>query len=99
MLWVRKFYSFNSNYKQIQHHLNQHNIDCIRNKMSSHRSQSVLMSNMSRAQGSALYSFGDTVVQCSIYGPHAVSQHKERLHSTTIDVIYKKRIRPLNRGE
>jgi len=62
------------------------------------RIQSVILSNTSRSDGSALYSFGQTVVQTSLFGPLECSQQKENVNKTTIEVIFRRLIKPLNRG-
>lgn len=62
------------------------------------RIQSVVLSNISRSDGSALYAFGDTVVQSSIFGPKEVNQQKENFNKTTVEVIYRKLIRSSIRG-
>jgi ribonuclease PH len=62
------------------------------------RLQSVVLSNLSRSDGSALYAFGETVVQTSLFGPKECNQQKENVNKTTVEVIYRKQIRPINRG-
>lgn len=65
----------------------------------SDRLQTVALSNLSRPDGSAVYSFGNTVIQCNIYGPGEVNQSKEKVDKTTVEVVFKKRIKPVNRGK
>ena len=62
------------------------------------RLQSVLLSNLNRSDGSALYSFGDTVVQTSVFGPTEVHQSKEDPMNATIEVIYRRIIKNTIRG-
>ena len=62
------------------------------------RLQSVLLSNLSRSDGSALYSFGDTVVQTSVFGPTEVHQSKEDPINATVEVIYRRLVRNPLRG-
>ena len=63
-----------------------------------HRIQSVVMSNLNRSDGSALYAFGETVVQTSVFGPTEVHQSREDPMNATVEVIYRRPIRNTSRG-
>lgn len=63
-----------------------------------HRLQSVVLSNLNRSDGSALYAFGDTVVQTSVFGPTEVQQSKEDPMNAAVEVIYRRPIRNPSRG-
>ena len=63
-----------------------------------HRTQSVVMSNLNRSDGSALYAFGDTVIQTSVFGPTEVHQSKEDPMNATVEVIYRRPVRNPSRG-
>ncbi|CAG2165003.1 unnamed protein product [Oppiella nova] len=61
--------------------------------------QSVVLSNLSRSDGSSLYSFGDTVVQTSVFGPTECHQSKEDPIRTALTVCYRRLIRNANRDD
>ncbi|XP_054153883.1 exosome complex component RRP46-like [Oppia nitens] len=63
------------------------------------RIQSVVLSNLNRSDGSSLYSFGDTVVQTSVFGPTEVHQNKEDPTGCALDVHYRRLIRNINRDD
>lgn len=53
------------------------------------RDSFVKLANLSRADGSCLYTEGDTVMQVAVWGPGDVSQQKETPDRATIEVVYK----------
>lgn len=46
--------------------------------------------NLSRADGSAIFADGNTVIQTAIFGPADIPFHKEIPDKATLEVIYKR---------
>lgn len=45
-----------------------------------------LVSNLGRCQGSAMYTFGDNIVQCSLFGPSPISSNVNLLKKNYFNV-------------
>src|SRR5699024_1064409 len=56
-------------------HSNQEFSDIDLDSEPSSEQHQALVSNLSRSQGSAMYTFGDNIVQCSLFGPIQVSSN------------------------
>ncbi|CAG2106765.1 unnamed protein product [Medioppia subpectinata] len=61
--------------------------------------QAVMLSNLSRSDGSSLYSFGETVVQTSVFGPTEVHITKEDPIGAALEVCYRRLIRTVKRDD
>ncbi|XP_067133476.1 exosome complex component RRP46 [Centruroides vittatus] len=57
-------------------------------------SQSAALNNLSRPDGSAIYSQGDTVMQAATYGPIQARYHKAYVDKAVVEVAYQPKITP-----
>lgn len=57
-------------------------------------SQAAVLNNLSRPDGSAIHSQGDTIVQAAMYGPIQARYHKAYIDKAVIEVTYQPKITP-----